>query len=500
MNHTAAPRRPRPMAAADGRDPAGGSALKLAIVGPSLPDQGAVAAHTTALAHRLAQAGHDVTLVSWSHPFPGTSSSAGRAVPARALEGAEFSEFPRTIRTLSWARPDTWVRAGRRLRGFDAIIVVHVMPIVVPAHLAVLRAAGAGGGSGDRRTQATPRTIVIAHNVLPRQTRPGDRALMRSLFERIDAVLVHSPEQGRLARDLHAASVSVADTADLNPWQEQEQKLHGPDFSSAWAHYVGAMEALASPRWEDPAQDPAEVLATPRWPLSPTRVAGPLRRMVRSRRPTLSMTRRDLPEWVRPSDVLGDGSDADDARDWAQSYGLPRCADPIAAWAALGALAAIVRLGDDGHRSAVIIDGSGDRSPLSRWARAIGFEPVGLDVSGSQPSQAALDVDIATLDVITRLHPNGCDSSDVDETLSQASSALRCGGLVSLTLPLGPASADGAVGPAEVRAILARAHDLGLVLVGDLDGEITTLMRAASEGADRSDAAYALVRLTFRRR
>ena len=50
-----------------------------------------------------------------------------------------------------------------------------------------------------------------------------------------------------------------------------------------------------------------------------------------------------------------------------------------------------------------------------------------------------------------------------------------------------------------MRALLARAHALGFVLVGDLDGDIATLMRAASEGSQGSDAAYALVRLTFRR-
>ena len=159
-----------------------------------------------------------------------------------------------------------------------------------------------------------------------------------------------------------------------------------------------------------------------------------------------------------------------------------------------------MRLSDDGNRSAVIIDGSGVRSPLSSWARAIGFAPLELDYIDSGASVAALDVDLGTLDVITRLHPNGCDSEDVDEALSQASLALRSGGLISLTLPLGPVSAAGAVGPAEVRAILARAHDLGFVLVGDLDGELMTLMRAAGVGAHRSDAAYALVRLTFRRR
>jgi hypothetical protein len=52
----------------------------------------------------------------------------------------------------------------------------------------------------------------------------------------------------------------------------------------------------------------------------------------------------------------------------------------------------------------------------------------------------------------------------------------------------------------EVRGVLARAHDLGFVLVGDLDGDIGARMREASSGAHREDAAYALVRLTFRRR
>jgi SAM-dependent methyltransferase len=387
------------------------------------------------------------------------------------------------------------VRTGRRLRGFDAIIVVHVMPLVVPAHLAMLRAAGVGAGADYLSGAAAPRSIVIAHNVLPQGHRPGDGALTRSLFERVDAVMVNSPEQARLAHDLHAVRVAVANAMQVE-LPRLQRHAQTPDLSSPWAHYVGAVEALASPHCQAAEQDPPE---RPSVPSFRTRLAAPVRQRVQRRRPMLAMTRVDLPEWVRHSDVLGDGADADDARDWARSYGLPRCADPVAAWSALGALAAIVRLSDDGHRSAVIVDGSGVRSPLSKWARAIGFAPVELDFTGGRSSVVALDVDTASLDVITQLHPNGCDSEDVDEILSEASWALRPGGLISLTLPLGPASADGAVGPADVRAILARAHSLGFVLVGDLDGDITTLMRAASEGERRSDAAYALVRLTFRR-
>jgi Glycosyltransferase Family 4 len=463
-------------------EPVGGAALKLAIIGPGhLLTRDA--AHTRTLAHHLAQAGHDVTLVTWSSSFPGRRPQ-GEPVDGRS---PRVPAFPRTVRALSWARPDTWVGTGRRLRGSDAIIVMDATPLLVPAHLAILRAAGSGGS-------VDPRTIVIAQSSFPRRSRLGARALIRSLFERVDAVLVHSPEQARLALDLHAARVSVADAQGLQGWPQGGED---PDLSSPWAHYVGAMEALASPPWTVEEEAPPAMSARPSFRM---RLAAPVSQVLRRQRPALPMTRTDLPEWVRPSDVLAEGAEADDARDWARSYGLPRCADPIAAWAALGALAAIVRLSDDGHRSAVIFDGSGPRSPMSIWARSIGFAPVELDFTGSRDSPASLDVDTYSLDVIARLHPHGCDSEDVDEALGQASWALRPGGLVSLTLPLGPASADGAVGPADVRALLARAASLGFVLVGDPDGEITTLMRAASEGPGRADAAYGLVRLTFRRR
>ena len=482
------------MADVTGSAGAGGSALRLAVVGPSRAGKGAVAGHTKALAHHLAQAGHDVTLVSWSHPFPQKRSPEARAVPG----AHDIPAFPRTVRALSWARPDTWVRTGRRLRGFDAIIVVQATPIEVPAHLAMLRAAGVGGGTANSSGSGQPRSIVIAHNVLPQQSSPGDSALVRSLFERVDAVMVHSHEQARRAHDLHAVRVSVTNPAEAEPVL-QEQQVQTPDLSSPWAHYVGTVEALASPHWQAAEQDrPESSLAPSHMPSFRTRLAAPVRRIGQRRRRVLSLTRVDLPEWVRSSDVLGDGDDADDARAWARVYGLPRCTDPVAAWSALGALAAIVRLSDDGHRSAVILDGSGVQSPLARWARAIGFAPVELVFPGDQ-SSAALDVDTASLDVITRLHPNGCDSEDVDEVLGEASWALRSGGLISLTLPLGPASSDGSLGPADVRAILARAHALGFVLVGNFDGDIATLMRAASGGERRSDAAYALVRLTFRR-
>jgi SAM-dependent methyltransferase len=275
-----------------------------------------------------------------------------------------------------------------------------------------------------------------------------------------------------------------------------------PDLSGPWATYVGRLEALASA--ESAAEGPeaegqpgGEEAATQQlW----RRAFRGAQRVIARRRPRIELRATDFPEWVRASDVLADAEDADEAKALARGLGLPRCADGIAAWAALGALAAIVRVRDDGRRSAVIVDESGSRSPLSRWARAIGFAPVELDLTGARSSVEVLDIDTASLDVIARLHPGGCDADDVDEAMSQASWALRSGGLLCLTLPLGPAGAEGALGPADMRGVLARSHDLGFVLVGDLDGDITGRMRRASSGSTRPDAAYGLLRLTLRRR
>jgi len=639
------------------------AALKVAVVGPTHPYKGGVAAHTTTLAHELAAAGHDVTLVSWSHLYPSRLYPGEQAVPGGA---PDVEPFPRTVRALSWARPDTWVRTGRRLRGFDAIVVVHVIPAMVPAHLALLRAAGAGrkATSSPAIDTGRPRSVVIAHNVLPHETHVGDRELMQQFFERVDTVLVHSDEQARLAYELHAPRVSVTDlpphlpggppierpsydgptrllslgmvrdykgvdllmealaqvpgptltvagemwgssgervrelardprlrgrvevhggyvpadrlapllathdvlaltyrhaTASQNALLGQQHGLpvlasdvgtfgsqvrdgvdgllvppgdqaalvaalrrlaepgyaarlrsavRAPDLSGPWARYVGALEALAAvepavepePDAGGPGDDDLDGSARGLVGSLRHRAGSVVRQVISASRPEVQLGPTDLPEWIRPSDILADAADADEAKSFARQLGLPRCNDGISAWAALGTLAAIVRVRDDGRRSAVIVDESGSRSPLSRWARAIGFAPVELELTGRRSSVEVLDVDTASLDVIVRIHPGGCDADDIDEAMSQASWALRSGGLLCVTLPIGHAGAEGALGPAEVRGVLARSHDLGFVLVGDLDGDITGRMRQAGGATARTDAAYGLLRLTLRRR
>lgn len=506
--------------------------LRVALVGPTDQAAGRMAPHTVALAHQLTRAGHDVTLVSWS---PATRS-AGTGEP-----------FPRTVRSLAWNRPDTWLRTGRRLRAYDALVIVHTGAVMIPLHLALLRGAGIrrparGGVDGG------PRGVVLCDRLLPARPGPASRNLMATFLGRVHGVLVHRREEAPLATRLGATRVYAAERPDLvaqptvGGSDDQAIRYVGDragripalaaaesiaaretgfrssatdpplsDLTAPWATYVGAIEALAGTdvaAAEMPEGQPAEQTG-----LSHRLGAGALvaaRRLAAARAPRLDLTRADLPDWVRPTDVLTDGWQADEARAEARRLGLPRVRDGVSAWAALGALVAVVRVADwaptDGQRrSALVVDESGSASPVGRWARACGFAPVDLGLTVLGGGYDLLDVDLASIDVVVRVHPGGCDDSDVDEALSQAAWVLRPGGLFIVTLPLGRPGVEGALGPADVRAVVARAHEQGFVLIGDLDGEVGHRMRAAGTAAvDTPEripgSAYGLVRLTLRRR
>lgn len=652
-------------------DPSDAS-LRVALVGPTHPQKGGVAAHTTTLAHELQAAGHDVVLVGWSHLYPSFLYPGEQSVPSGGAP--DVPPFDRTVRVLSWARPDSLVRAGRRLRDVDVVVVVHVIPPVVPLHLALLRAARPRGSR-------PPRTVVLAHNVLPHEPHPGDRALMRTLLRRVDAVVVHSEEQAELARELEADRVAVAELPPHLPggppapraphdgparllalglvrgykgidvllramrdvpgvtltvagemWGDagdavralaDEPRLRGrvevlpgyvpseeiapllarhdvlaltyrsatasqnvllaqshglavlasdvgtfgrqvrdgvegllvppgdeaataealrrladpaevarlrggvtaPDLSGPWARYVGTLEAVAaggvpaSPdHLPEPGEDggrrpsaPAAAVAAGRHLVArATRAAGAVReRTGAGADGTVRLARRDFPHEVRPTDVLAREEQAKGARALARRLGLPRAGRPMAQWAALGALEALVAVRDDGRRSSLVVDASGPGSPFARWARAAGFAPVeaaagagsaGGDGAGDAGGDAVvLDVDPASLDLIARLHPDDVAVEDVPELLASASGALRDGGLLCLTLPVG--GGEGAVATAaDLRGVVARAGDAGFVLVGDLDGDLTAQLRHAARVSTDPDAAHALVRLTFRRR
>ena len=182
--------------------------MRIAVVGPTHPHTGGIVHHTTELSHQLADAGHDVDLISWSAQYPAFLHPGTLRVPGG---DPEVRLYPKTSYPLVWWNPITWRRTGVQLRSYDAVVLVHASTVQVPASLTMLNAIHGGG----RRVPA-PRVVVVAHNVFPHERHHGDALFVRALFSRADAVLVHSEQLAGLARKLVTGRAEVV-VADIPP-------------------------------------------------------------------------------------------------------------------------------------------------------------------------------------------------------------------------------------------------------------------------------------------
>jgi glycosyltransferase involved in cell wall biosynthesis len=134
-----------------------------------------------ALCAALARAGAQVRLMTSPFVHGSVPRAEGYAVDERFYRGVPAAGRARIAAKLARHVPDMLAaaRSARRSAG-----VVHFQWLAVqPLDAVVLR--------------AFPRPLVLtAHDVLPREPRPGQRAAQRRLYERVDAVVVHS-EHGR---------------------------------------------------------------------------------------------------------------------------------------------------------------------------------------------------------------------------------------------------------------------------------------------------------------
>jgi glycosyltransferase involved in cell wall biosynthesis len=161
--------------------------MRIAIIGPAHPYKGGIAQHTTELAHRLTAAGHEVEIISWRTQYPFFYPGQ------QFVEEPELPEHQGTHRVLSWRNPVGWARWGKRLRQFDRIIFVWWVPTIQgPVYWGMLKALG----------RKRPPAVIICHNVLPHEPRPGDKKLARAVLGKCERVIVHGETQAKLAKSL----------------------------------------------------------------------------------------------------------------------------------------------------------------------------------------------------------------------------------------------------------------------------------------------------------
>lgn len=140
-----------------------------------------------ALAAALARAGAEVTLVTSRFAYGPVPRADDYAVDERFYRWAPGAARSRARFAAKLVQhvPDM-LRYRRAARGADVVhfqwltvqpLDVHLLPPVHPL-------------------------VLTAHDVLPREPRPGQRAAQRRVYERVDAVVVHSQHGARRLRAL----------------------------------------------------------------------------------------------------------------------------------------------------------------------------------------------------------------------------------------------------------------------------------------------------------
>jgi glycosyltransferase involved in cell wall biosynthesis len=178
----------------------------LVIVGPGHPYKGGIATHTTDLARAADRRGWQVTIESWASQYPSFLYPGHQELP----DGAGPSPFAPTRRALRWWDPVSWWRAGWRARAAQRVAFAVVIPQQAIPYLVIMAAMRRRRGTG-------PASVLLCHNVLPHEQRPGDTTLMRVLLRRADLVIVHTDAQAVLARQLGASNVRAVPLPPLPP-------------------------------------------------------------------------------------------------------------------------------------------------------------------------------------------------------------------------------------------------------------------------------------------
>ncbi|MCW3068612.1 MAG: glycosyl transferase group 1 [Solirubrobacterales bacterium] len=179
-----------------------------------------------ALCSALAAAGADVELFTSRFAHGPVAPAEGYARRELFYRAASRARSPRLRRAAKLAEhvPDML----RYRRAASAADVVHFQWLPVQ-HLDRWLLPGKGipgrGGAGDRTRR--PPLVLTAHDVLPREPRPGQRAAQRRLYDRFDALIVHS-EHGRRRLTgelgLDPERVHVVPHGVLRPWEGQPER------------------------------------------------------------------------------------------------------------------------------------------------------------------------------------------------------------------------------------------------------------------------------------
>ena len=166
---------------------------RIVLVGPMYPYRGGIAHFSEAMYRGVQARGHSVEAVTFSRQYPALLFPGKTQYETGAVENLAPAR-----RLLDTVNPASWFNAARQVARLepDAVIFQYWMPFFAPGFGIVARKVRKAGA----------KVLVVIHNAIPHERRPGDLALSRYFLKTAHGCIVMSES---VARDLKTLGVEA---------------------------------------------------------------------------------------------------------------------------------------------------------------------------------------------------------------------------------------------------------------------------------------------------
>ena len=154
--------------------------MKIILIGTAYPYRGGLASYNERLVTELLKEGHDVTIFTFtvqypSFLFPGKTQYSEEKPPENLT----------IVRCINSVNPFNWISAGNRIkkRKPDLVIIKYWLPFMGACFGTILRRI-----KKNRHT----RVISIIDNMIPHESRIGDKGLTKYYIKPVDAFVAMS--------------------------------------------------------------------------------------------------------------------------------------------------------------------------------------------------------------------------------------------------------------------------------------------------------------------
>lgn len=162
--------------------------MKITIVSPAYPLRGGIAHFTGQLYKELIQ-DHDVNVITFSRQYPSF------LFPGKTqLEGKDkVQEIPTRVE-LDSINPLNWIKVGKQIKADtpDLVIFSFWLPFFGPSFGKIAR---------EVKKHRNTKTLAICHNVIPHESKPGDKPFTKYFFKAVDYFVLLSEQ---VKEDLHS--------------------------------------------------------------------------------------------------------------------------------------------------------------------------------------------------------------------------------------------------------------------------------------------------------